>query len=122
MSVVGYGQVRMANLCVIGCHSVNGVSKLHSGILTETVFKDFYKMYPEKFLNVTNGIAHRRWLCYSNPSLAGLLDECIGTDYRHRPEELANFARFADDSAVKERLRAIITFISNESTGHTDQP
>ena len=69
MSVVGYGQIRMANLCVIGSHSVNGVSKLHSGILTETVFKDFYKMYPEKFLNVTNGIAHRRWLCYSNPTL-----------------------------------------------------
>ncbi|MBO7296501.1 MAG: glycogen/starch/alpha-glucan phosphorylase, partial [Clostridia bacterium] len=107
MSVVGYGQVRMANLCVIGCHSVNGVSKLHSGILTETVFKDFYKMYPEKFLNVTNGIAHRRWLCYSNPGLAGLLDECIGTGYRHNPEELAEFAKFADDAAVVQRVRDI---------------
>ncbi len=107
MSVVGYGQVRMANLSVIGSHSVNGVSKLHSGILTETVFKDFYKMYPEKFLNVTNGIAHRRWLCYSNPQLAGLLDECIGTGYRHNPEELAEFAKFADDAAVVQRVRDI---------------
>ena len=107
MSIIGYGQVRMANLCVIGCHSVNGVSKLHSDILTKTVFKDFFGMYPEKFCNVTNGIAHRRWLCYSNPALAGLLDECIGTGYRHDPEQLANFAKFADDQAVLERLRGI---------------
>jgi len=107
MSIIGYGQVRMANLCVIGCHSVNGVSKLHSDILTKTVFKDFFGMYPEKFCNVTNGIAHRRWLCYSNPALAGLLDECIGTGYRHDPEQLGNFAKFADDTAVLERLRGI---------------
>jgi starch phosphorylase len=107
MSVVGYGSVRMANLSVIGSHSINGVSKLHSGILTETIFKDFYKMYPDRFDNVTNGIAHRRWLCYSNPALAGLLDDCIGTGYRHNPEELANFAKFADDRAVLERVRSI---------------
>ncbi len=107
MSIIGYGQVRMANLCVVGSHSVNGVSKLHSDILTKTVFKDFYAMYPEKFCNVTNGIAHRRWLCYSNPALAGLLDECIGTGYRHNPEELAEFAKFADDKEILERVRAI---------------
>lgn len=107
MSIIGYGQVRMANLCVVGSHSVNGVSKLHSDILTKTVFKDFYQMYPEKFCNVTNGIAHRRWLCYSNPSLAGLLDECIGTEYRHDPQRLSEFAKFADDKEILERLRAI---------------
>ena len=107
MCVVGYGSVRMANLSVIGSHSVNGVSKLHSDILTETIFKDFYKMYPYKFDNVTNGIAHRRWLCYSNPELAGLLDETIGTGYRHNPEELAEFAKFADDKAVLDRVRQI---------------
>ena len=107
MSVVGYGSVRMANLSVIGSHSVNGVSKLHSDILTKTVFNDFYKMYPYKFENVTNGIAHRRWLCYSNPELAALLDECIGTGYRHNPIELSEFAKFADDKAVLERVRAI---------------
>ena len=107
MSVVGYGNVRMANLSVIGSHSINGVSKLHSGILTDTIFKDFYKMYPDRFDNVTNGIAHRRWLCYSNPKLASLLDDCIGTGYRHNPVELANFAKFADDKAVLERVRAI---------------
>ncbi len=107
MSVVGYGQVRMANLSVIGSHSINGVSKLHSKILRESVFKDFYKLYPERFDNVTNGIAHRRWLCYSNPELAALLDECIGRGYRKNPEELAEFAKFADDAAVLERVRAI---------------
>jgi starch phosphorylase len=107
MCIVGYGQVRMANLSVVGSHSVNGVSKLHSDILTDTIFKDFYKMYPYKFDNVTNGIAHRRWLCYSNPELAALLDECIGTGYRHNPVELGEFAKFADDKAVLERVRAI---------------
>ena len=107
MSIVSYGQVRMANLCAVGCHSVNGVSKLHSDILTKSIFKDFYAMYPDKFLNVTNGIAHRRWLCYSNPGLAGLLDETIGTGYRHNPEELASFAKYADDAEVRARVRAI---------------
>ena len=107
MSVIGYGQVRMANLSVIASHTVNGVSKLHSSILKDSTFKDFYRMYPEKFDNVTNGVAHRRWLCYSNPKLADLLDECIGTGYRHKPEELSEFLKFADDKAVLERLRAI---------------
>ena len=107
MSIVGYGSVRMANLSVVGSHSINGVSKLHSGILTETIFKDFYRMYPERFENVTNGIAHRRWLCYSNPALASLLDECIGTGYRHDPIQLGEFAKFAEDRAVLDRVRAI---------------
>ena len=107
MSVVGYGTVRMANLSVIGSHSVNGVSELHSEILKESVFHDFYRMYPDRFDNVTNGIAHRRWLCYSNPELAGLLDECIGTGYRHNPVELAQFKKFADDDAVLTRFDEI---------------
>ena len=107
MAVIGYGQVRMANLSVIGSHSINGVSKLHSDILTDTVFKDFYRMYPDRFLNVTNGIAHRRWLCYSNPRLAGLLDDTIGSGYRKNPVELAEFAKYADDKTVLEELRAI---------------
>ena len=107
MSVIGYGQVRMANLCVIGSHCINGVSKLHSDILVKSIFHDFYAMYPDRFYNVTNGIAHRRWLCYSNPKLAGLLDETIGTGYRHNPIELNNFAKYADDKEVLDRVRAI---------------
>ena len=107
MSVIAYGQVRMANLSVIGSHKVNGVSKLHSDILTESVFHDFYRMYPDRFTNVTNGIAHRRWLVYSNPQLAALLDECIGTGYRKNPTELESFLKFSEDKAVLERLAAI---------------
>ena len=107
LSVLGYGQVRMANLSVIGSQSVNGVSKLHSKILKDSTFKDFYRMYPEKFGNVTNGIAHRRWLCYSNPKLASLIDDCIGTGYRHSPEELSQLLKFADDKTVLDRIRAI---------------
>ncbi len=107
MSVVAYGQIRMANLSVIGSHSVNGVSKLHSDILKRTTFKDFYTMYPHKFLNVTNGIAHRRWLCYSNPKLAELLDECIGRGYRQDSRELERFSEFSDDEGVLERMAQI---------------
>ncbi len=107
LSIVANGRIRMANLSVVASHTINGVSRLHSDILTETVFHDFYRMYPERFDNVTNGIAHRRWLNYSNPELAGLIDECIGTDYHKRPEKLADFAKFADDKQVLERLAAI---------------
>jgi len=107
MSVLAYGQVRMANLSVIGSHTVNGVSKLHSQILVDTVFKDFYRMYPDRFDNVTNGIAHRRWLVYSNPMLAKLLDECIGEGYRKDPEILADFLKYADDESVLARLAEI---------------
>jgi len=107
MSVIAYGRVRMANLSVIASHKVNGVSKLHSEILRTSVFKDFYRMYPERFDNVTNGIAHRRWLCYANPELAALLDECIGPEYRKKPERLADFAKFENDASVLQRLRDI---------------
>ena len=107
MSIISYGQVRMANLCAVGCHSINGVSKLHSDILTKSIFKDFYMMYPYRFCNVTNGIAHRRWLCYSNPKLADLLDNTIGTGYRHNPEELSEFAKYVDDANVLSEVRAI---------------
>ncbi len=104
MAIMGYNQVKMANLSVIGSHTVNGVSRLHSDILKETVFKDFYRMYPERFTNVTNGVAHRRWLTYSNPGLAGLLKDTIGDDYKKAPEKLADFKKFADDKEVLSRL------------------
>lgn len=107
MSIIAGNRVKMANLSVVGSHTVNGVSKLHSDILTKTVFSDFYEYTPEKFTNVTNGIAHRRWLCYSNPGLCALLDETIGTGYRKHPEQLKNFEKFADDNAVLERLYEI---------------
>ena len=107
MAIIGYSQVRMANLSVAASHTVNGVSALHSDILKKTVFHDYYKAMPYKFTNVTNGIAHRRWLCYSNPSLSGLLDETIGPDYRKNPQVLQAFRKYENDDAVLEKLRAI---------------
>ncbi len=107
MSIIGYNQIRMANLAVVGSHTVNGVSALHSDILKKTVFHDFYKHTPDKFTNVTNGIALRRWLNYSNPELAKLIDSCIGTKWHKKPELLADFAKFADDAAVLEKAAQI---------------
>lgn len=107
MSIVAGGQLRMANLSVVGSHTVNGVSKLHSEILKQTVFHDYYKTTPEKFTNVTNGIAHRRWLCMSNPLLADLLDTTIGVKYRKNPEAIADFEKFKDKDEIVEAVRAI---------------
>lgn len=107
MSIINHGTVRMANLSVIGSHTVNGVSRLHSDILKANVFKDYNDMYPERFTNVTNGIAHRKWLCYSNPRLASLLDETIGPDYRSVPTMLSRFLAYGDDKSVLDRLDEI---------------
>lgn len=107
MSIIGNNQVRMANLSIVGSHHVNGVAALHSDILKKTIFSDFYAVSPEKFTNVTNGIAHRRWLCYSNPGLTALLDKTIGKNYRKCPWELEKFAEYKDDPAVQEQLSKI---------------
>ncbi len=107
MAIVGYSQVRMANLSVAASHTVNGVSALHSDILKKTVFHDYYKAMPYKFTNVTNGIAMRRWLCSSNPGLTKLLDEMIGPDYREDFSRLSKFKQFADDKSVLDRLAVI---------------
>ncbi|MBQ3100582.1 MAG: glycogen/starch/alpha-glucan phosphorylase [Clostridia bacterium] len=107
MSVMCDGQIRMANLSVVASHTVNGVSALHSDILKKTVFHDYYKHTPGKFTNVTNGIAHRRWLCYSNSELAGFLDETIGCEYRKDASKLTELLKYADDSTVLEKLAQI---------------
>ncbi len=107
MSVLCNHTVRMANLCVMGSHSVNGVSELHSDIIKESIFKDFYDYTPEKFTNVTNGIAYRRWLVQSNPELCELLNDCIGTDYQQDAEKLVEFKKFRNDASVLKRLGEI---------------
>ena len=106
-AIVSNGIVRMANLSVIGGHMVNGVSELHSEILKNTVFNDYYNIYPEKFTNVTNGIAHRRWLCQSNPGLTTLLDSTIGTGYKSDAAKLSDFLKYKDDPAILEELEKI---------------
>ena len=107
MSIVAYNQVRMANLSVVGAHTVNGVSKLHSEILKSSVFHDFYKMTPWKFTNVTNGVVHRRWLNNSNPALASFLDELIDIDFREDASNLIKLAAFKSDSAVIDKISSI---------------
>lgn len=107
MAVISNGVVRMANLCVAGSHSVNGVSALHSEILKDSVFHDFYTLTPDKFKNVTNGIAHRRWLCQSNPKLSALLDDLIGDGYVLHADELQKLRAYKDDKTVLEELAKI---------------
>lgn len=107
MSIVAYGQVRMANLCNATCFSVNGVSKIHSGIIKGKLFADYGRTFPDKFTNVTNGIAHRRWLCQSNPELSDLISELIGTKFFTDASELSRLKAFKDDKSVLEKLENI---------------
>ena len=107
MAIVSGGVVRMANLCVAGSHSVNGVSALHSEILKDTVFNDFYTITPDKFKNVTNGIAFRRWICQSNPELTEFITELIGDGFITKSDELLKLRDYKDDSQVLDRLNAI---------------
>lgn len=107
MAIVSGGVVRMANLCVAGSHCVNGVSALHSEILKDTVFNDFYTITPEKFTNVTNGIAFRRWICQANPELTSFITELIGDGFITKSDELLKLRDYKDDKQVLDRLTAI---------------
>ena len=107
MSIIKDNQIHMATLCVVASHSVNGVSKLHSEIIKQSVFKDEYADSPMKFKNVTNGIAYRRWLYQSNPGLTALLREKIGSGFLKDGSELKKLSVFANDDAVLEQLRKI---------------
>ncbi len=107
MSIISYNIVKMANLSVHGSHHVNGVSGLHSEIIKESIFKDFYEYTPQKFTNVTNGIAHRRWLNQSNPELCALLNDCIGEGYAKDASKLSAFKKFENDDSVLKRLEEI---------------
>ena len=109
MAIISNGVVRMANLCVAVCHKVNGVSALHSEILKNSVFKDFYTLEPDKFTNVTNGIAHRRWLCQANPRLSSYITSLIGDGFVYDGDELLKLRKYKDDAAVLSDLRKIKT-------------
>ncbi|WP_297438087.1 glycogen/starch/alpha-glucan phosphorylase [uncultured Clostridium sp.] len=107
MAIIGDGYVRMANLCIVGGHSVNGVAKLHTELLKKQEMSDFYYMYPKKFNNKTNGITHRRWLLKSNPELTNLLKETIGTSFIKHPTDMIDFKKFAYDTSVQDKLAQI---------------
>ncbi len=105
MQIIKDGQIHMANLAIVASFSVNGVAKLHTNILENETFKDFYALFPEKFNNKTNGVTHRRWLMYSNPALADLISEKISNkwvlDMEH---EIDKFEQFKDDPIVQKRI------------------
>lgn len=107
MAPISDGYVKMANLAVIGSHNVNGVAALHREILKDRVVHDFYEESPQKFTNVTNGIAHRRWLNQSHPELASFITELIGKDYITDAEKLSDLLKFQNDAAVLDRLQKI---------------
>ena len=107
MSILYCGKVRMAYLCIAGSHSVNGVSALHSQILRDRVFRPFCQVTPEKFQNVTNGIASRRWLLQANPLLDEMICDLIGDGFHHDFSRLEELKRFKDDPKVLRRLGEI---------------
>jgi starch phosphorylase len=120
----GEKYVRMAHLASVGSHAINGVAALHSELLKETVLRDFYDLFPEKFINVTNGVTLRRWMLLSNPGLARLITEKIGDDWVKNPEELRGLEPFARDRSfqtawrkVKEGNKRTLAAVIRERTG-----
>ena len=101
MAIIGDNQVRTANICAYTCHAINGVSKLHSEIIKDSVFHDYFLYKPQAFKNVTNGIAYRRWLLCSNPGLTHLLEETIGDGFKNDASELKKLEKFVDDKTVQ---------------------
>lgn len=97
MSIIEKGRVRMANLALFGSHKINGVAKLHTEILKNSVFKDFYEIYPDRFINITNGVTQRRWLLHSNPDLSKFITKRIGDGWITNYNEIENLGKFASD-------------------------
>jgi starch phosphorylase len=110
MSLIDEGngrQVRMANLAVVASHTVNGVARLHSELMTRTIFTDFAALWPSRFTNVTNGIAVRRWLKQANPGLSALLSRHLGDAWENDLEELERLRWAADDAGFRREFREI---------------
>lgn len=100
--------VRMANLACVGCHTINGVAALHTELIKTDVLRDFYQLFPEKFVNVTNGVTQRRWMLLSNPSLAELISSKIGDKWAEDPEgELPKLEQFAEEKTFRKEWRRI---------------
>lgn len=123
LSIIEEGKVRMANLAILGSHKVNGVAKLHTKILTDRLFNDFFKIYPEKFVNITNGVTQRRWLLHCNPELARFITRLIGkewiTDFSHieKLHEYANVHECQQEflSIKKKNKARLVDYILQEN-------
>ena len=129
MAIIGDNQVRTANICAYTCHAINGVSKLHSEIIKDSVFHDYYLFKPNAFKNVTNGIAYHRWLLCSNPGLTHLLEETIGDGFKTDASELKKLEKFVDDKSVQEAAakvkrenKVIFANYLQKSTGQVIDP
>ena len=107
MSIIDNNDIKMANLSIVGSHSVNGVAKLHTELLKKEVLKDFYDHEPEKFNNKTNGIAHRRWLISSNTELSDLITGLISEDWKTDTRKLKELEAHRNDKAVLEKIGQI---------------
>ncbi|MCD3244880.1 glycogen/starch/alpha-glucan phosphorylase [Clostridium botulinum C] len=107
MAIINEGEIRMANLAIVGGHSVNGVAKLHTNILKKRELLDFYDLYPQKFNNKTNGVTHRRWLIQSNPNLASFITEVIGNEWIKNPKKLTVLLKYLNNKKFMERLYEI---------------
>lgn len=105
--IIKDGMIHMTNLGIHAGFSVNGVAKLHTEICCRDTFKEFYKLYPEKFNNKTNGITHRRWFLNANPELAELVTSCIGDSWITKPSDLEKLGEFVDDEKVQEKFLEI---------------
>lgn len=103
----GGRRVRMAHLAVVGSHTVNGVAAIHSELLKTTLFADFHRIFPNKFINVTNGITPRRWLNQCNPGLTQLIASRIGKGFIHDLAQLKKLEKFSDDAAFRKEFRAV---------------
>jgi len=103
----GHRAVRMAHLACVGSHAINGVAALHSELLKQTVLKDFYELWPDKFSNKTNGVTPRRWMFLSNPRLTRLITEAIGPTWTTDLTHLSELAPLAEDSAFRQRWQAV---------------
>ena len=106
-AIIANGQIKMANLAIIGSHSVNGVARLHTDILMADTLNDFYVMYPQKFNNKTNGITQRRWVQIANENLTAMLDETIGTEWKSNPEEIKILKAHRDNKNILDKLEQV---------------
>lgn len=107
MSIIEAGQIKMANLSIYAAHRVNGVAALHTEILKNDIFKDFYELYPEKFVNITNGVTQRRWINVCNPLLADFLSKRIGKEWITDFHKIEKLADFASDKETQEEFLSI---------------